>query len=551
MPRRRRASPDWQRNRVDDRDPGMNSNHRQNGRGQGLSSEARSRSPKGPGTSRGSWSDRGGRHDNRSGEGKQYEDSQKDRNLDDRKGRNIRKDRGKLSKEEPLVDEKIFSAKEKPLIKRPHSPSPSPSVKAKKRRNNDIQMFDIMRYHGSEPPEKVSSVPIKKIKEEAKSDAKPIVSRNQKSGKQDVSPPKIDNSERCEPSSKTSTENKTKEKEERKSRKNDDGTHGDDDFSDWSDDDDDLLTRDDFVETERSSENIEDGSSNNSRRKERHGAIKDTLQDLKKDKDVGNSTNSRDRSNEEIPHSKESKSVIGKDTDAQESLSVKEDTATDVDEYITAESVDYDPISDDELDALIEEPDDTLIKPTAENEKSKIVNALEVDWSTLMSETKTTDFIPGFARQRFKAAHVLSRIGFSQVFAGPELSEKIINICQKQLEEEVLNEDKTGSKEGTQKSKKFIMEHPLAAFHVAVSQNKQERANLFNKVGPFRRALCARRDLHIRKVLCRPLNKLSASTAITYTPQFTVVDKELYKQSLEFLKLKKPVETQPQAVDVC
>lgn len=45
-------------------------------------------------------------------------------------------------------------------------------------------------------------------------------------------------------------------------------------------------------------------------------------------------------------------------------------SATDVDEYITAESVDYDPISDDELDALIEEPDDTLIKPTVDNEKS-------------------------------------------------------------------------------------------------------------------------------------------------------------------------------------
>lgn len=44
--------------------------------------------------------------------------------------------------------------------------------------------------------------------------------------------------------------------------------------------------------------------------------------------------------------------------------------ATDVDEYITAESVDYDPISDDELDALIEEPEESLPKFQVEGEKS-------------------------------------------------------------------------------------------------------------------------------------------------------------------------------------
>lgn len=41
-----------------------------------------------------------------------------------------------------------------------------------------------------------------------------------------------------------------------------------------------------------------------------------------------------------------------------------------MDEYITAESVDYDPISDDELDALIEEPEEALLKPQVESEKS-------------------------------------------------------------------------------------------------------------------------------------------------------------------------------------
>lgn len=62
--------------------------------------------------------------------------------------------------------------------------------------------------------------------------------------------------------------------------------------------------------------------------------------------------------------------------------------------------------------------------------------------------------------------------------------------------------------EGTDKKKKLVMEHQIAAFHVAISQTKQERVNIFNKVGPYRRALCARRDLHIRNLLCKPVNKV-------------------------------------------
>ncbi|GIX98788.1 zinc finger CCCH domain-containing protein 13, partial [Caerostris extrusa] len=542
MPRRRRASPDWPRNRMDDRDPGLNPGHRPGGRNQ-MPPEGRARSPKGPGPNRAPWIDRGGRHDSRTGDRKQYDDSQKDRNLDDRKGRDLRKDRGKPTKEESLCDNKPFSAKDKIPIKRQRSPSTSPTIKAKKR-CPDLQASELLRYHGGDPL-------AKKGKEDNKSDSKQTASnRVLKSGKQDSSP-KIDNSaERSDVSSKSATENKTKD--ERKPRKNDESTHGEDEFSDWSDDDDELLTREDFGESEGTTEkhkpddNVEEGS----RRRDRY-PTREFQQDYRRDKDVGSRTSSRDRSADDFLHSKDTKSTDGKDTDTHESLSMREDTATDVDEYVTAESVDYDPISDDELDALIEEPDDTLLKPAVE-EKSKIVNALDVDWSTLMSETKT-EFVPGFARKRFKAAHVLSRIGFSQALAGPELSAKIINICQKQLDEENdTNGDanEAAPQEEKKKEKKFVMEHPVAAFHVAISQNKLERANLFNKVGPYRRALCARRDLQIRKVLCRPLNKLDAP-AVTYTPQYTVVDKELYKQSLELLKPKKPVDIQPQTVDVC
>ncbi|XP_035225602.1 zinc finger CCCH domain-containing protein 13-like isoform X2 [Stegodyphus dumicola] len=542
MPRRRRASPDWQRGRLDDRDPSMGPlNHRQLGRGEG-----RSRSPpKGPGGNRGSWGERGGRHDNRTVENR-HDDSQK--SLEDRKTRNVRKDRGKRKEEIPEV--KLPPAA-KATGKRTHSTSPP--VKDVKRRKEDIQTPEITSS------DKGSMSSYKRLKEEFK-EVK-LLSRSQKSAKSEVSSPMSDLSHNSLVSQDkvevpVRNETKAKEREERKSRHNEDGMRDDDDFSDWSDGDDELLNRDDFAESEANNENlkvrhkadekVDDGSFGNSRRREKY-----SKEDTKKIKETSSCTNSKDRSNDELVHSKDKAVSEGKETDTRDTLLLKDDAATDVDEYITAESVDYDPISDDEddLDALIEEPDESLMKTENENEKSKAVDALDVDWSALITETKK-QFVPGFARQRFKAAHVLSRIGFSQVLAGPELSEKIINICQKQLKEEEQNDGNADNGE-KKEEKKFVMEHQLAAFHVAISQNKKERVNIFKQVGPYRRALCARRDLQIRKLLCKPINKFTASSTVTYSPQYSVVDKDLYKQSLEFLKLKKPAEPQPQTVDVC
>ncbi|XP_042900743.1 zinc finger CCCH domain-containing protein 13 isoform X1 [Parasteatoda tepidariorum] len=542
MPRRRRGSPaEWQqRNRMDDRESGGNLGHRP-GRGQMTSRDGRSRSPpppsKGQGSNRTSWNERGNRNENRNNDNRQQDDAQK--NLDERKGRNVRKDRGKRKEDVP---EDKPPAKEKSAPKRPHSPSPAAKVPTKKRK---MEAFDILKYHGVvENPDKA------KKKKEAKPESKPAA--NQKPVKQDQT--SIDPTPAVEKGDsllKGSNDAKSKKREDRKSRKNDDATRGDDEFSDWSDDDLDLFVDQDSNNDSNSKQKIKEDlneDSISSGRKRDKSFTRDSSQDSRKGKESGSRTSSKDRSNEEDIHSKDAKQVVeSKDLDNQESFILKEDTATDIDEYITAESVDYDPISDDELDALIEEPDDTLTpKPDDENEKSKIVDALDVDWSVLMKASAAkTGFIPGLSRSRFKAAHVLSRIGFSQTFAGAELTKKIKDFCDKQLHEEKEHE------EGSEKipvEKKFKMEHRVAAFHVSMSQNKRERINLFSEVGPYRRALCARRDLQIRKMLCRPLNKFASVPSVSYTPQYTVVDKELYKQSLEFLKVKKSPEPSPPTI---
>jgi hypothetical protein len=50
---------------------------------------------------------------------------------------------------------------------------------------------------------------------------------------------------------------------------------------------------------------------------------------------------------------------------------------------------------------------------------------------------------------------------------------------------------------------KFELLSPVAEFHsTAVKRNKERQELVFN-IGPYRRALCARRDLAMRRALCK------------------------------------------------
>lgn len=62
---------------------------------------------------------------------------------------------------------------------------------------------------------------------------------------------------------------------------------------------------------------------------------------------------------------------------------------------------------------------------------------------------------------------------------------------------ENTSKDDTSSKTDTS----LLADVPV--MHMATVRQRRDRANLLRNVGPFRRALCARRDLEIRRQLCK------------------------------------------------
>ena len=51
--------------------------------------------------------------------------------------------------------------------------------------------------------------------------------------------------------------------------------------------------------------------------------------------------------------------------------------------------------------------------------------------------------------------------------------------------------------------KKFELLNDVAEFHSSLVRKMKEREELVSNIGPYRRALCARRDLAIRRALCK------------------------------------------------
>jgi hypothetical protein len=67
--------------------------------------------------------------------------------------------------------------------------------------------------------------------------------------------------------------------------------------------------------------------------------------------------------------------------------------------------------------------------------------------------------------------------------------------------------------ESTTPSKKFELLSPVAEFHASIVKRMKERADLVSNIGPYRRALCARRDLAVRRALCK-VDKVNDESAL-------------------------------------
>jgi hypothetical protein len=87
------------------------------------------------------------------------------------------------------------------------------------------------------------------------------------------------------------------------------------------------------------------------------------------------------------------------------------------------------------------------------------------------------------------------------------VSENIVKVEKQdgeQTTESGNNEpNETETTERNKNKPKFEFLHDVAMFHSSALQKLKERKNLLSNIGPFRRVLCARRDLEIRRQLCK------------------------------------------------
>lgn len=189
--------------------------------------------------------------------------------------------------------------------------------------------------------------------------------------------------------------------------------------------------------------------------------------------------------------------------------------------------LDFEEISEDELDE--------------ESRVKGIGDALGVDWASLVAESRPRIKPVSSAKRRWESHNVLVNLGISVDMAGEDLVKDILREhAEAKLKEEQENSDtevkseETTVANGNDVKKEIVgdivIPHPTAAIQVAIRENQQVRKSLFASAGPYRRALCARRDLAIR----RHLSHLPVDDAYVEPPKRH--DPELLKQALQLFE---------------
>ena len=114
---------------------------------------------------------------------------------------------------------------------------------------------------------------------------------------------------------------------------------------------------------------------------------------------------------------------------------------------------------------------------------------------------------PGSHLKRFTPGSVFSRIGISSSLAGPRLTKLVQEACAK-----AANENPTGAETVEPTDVEGVRESPVSnsigVLMAGAAAKRRERQLLFSDVGPCRRALCARKDLAMRKRLRRLTGKV-------------------------------------------
>lgn len=183
----------------------------------------------------------------------------------------------------------------------------------------------------------------------------------------------------------------------------------------------------------------------------------------------------------------------------------------------TMDQMDFEEISDEELE------EETKVKGLGD--------ALGVDWASLVAESRprVKNATEGSAKKRWEPHRVLARIGISIEMAGAKLANEICTqIQQDEAEEGNLKVEDIKTEVKVEKEEKPKL-HPIAGMQVSLRDWKAKRKTLFANAGPLKRALCARRDLEIRRYLC----KLPAKDTIGLGDAQHPHDPEIFRMALK------------------
>lgn len=216
--------------------------------------------------------------------------------------------------------------------------------------------------------------------------------------------------------------------------------------------------------------------------------------------------------------------------------------------------LDFEEISEDELE------EETRIKG--------IGDALGVDWSSLVAESRPRIKPISSAKIRWDSNNVLINLGISVEMAGKKLVKDIIREHQEGKKTSIKSEDDSIESENVniktetvtiktenddvqiksepvedvvKRVEDVVTDNkediddlndidPIAAIQVAKREKNAIRKTLFASAGPYRRALSARRDLVIRRHLC------NLPVADTYVEAPKRHDAELYKLATQLFE---------------
>lgn len=109
---------------------------------------------------------------------------------------------------------------------------------------------------------------------------------------------------------------------------------------------------------------------------------------------------------------------------------------------------------------------------------------------------------------------MFSRIGISSTLAGPRLTKLVQQVCAEVAKDKPSEVEKVDSSEVEDAADSQVIAS-VGALMAGAAAKRREREMLFSNVGPCRRALCARRDLAMRKRLRRLTGKVCLNFIIS------------------------------------